>query len=87
MVTDAFDRPSLMQSGELENKEGLENYPVTIVVAPILRGLEVQDVGEENTGVRTIAAESSVTTLILYPDGSYRHGDPEAVRTGCGWYL
>ena len=88
MITGALDWISREQNAELQNERWLlENMPVNVAMTPILGGLATQEVGEENTGVRTIAVESPVTTLTLYPDGSYRHGDPEAVRTGCGWYL
>jgi hypothetical protein len=88
MTTGALDRTSREQNAELQNERWLlENILVNVAMTPILGGLATQEVGEENTGVRTIAVESPVATLTLYPDGSYRHGDPEAVRTGCGWDL
>ena len=71
MVMGTFDLASIRHNTELQ-KQNPKGVRVNISVTPILGGLATQDIGEENTEVRTIAAESSITILTLYPDGSYR---------------
>ena len=68
----AFDWTYLRQNTQLRNEQHLKGVPCNIIVTPILGGLATQDIGGEDTEVRTIAAESSIAILTLHSDGSYR---------------